>query len=144
MTKIKTLFNHITAITQTQDPNYWDTLTDGDKKTWSSYMVHRFLSMNPDWAGVVNYAQTLDVSPKLMYAFYIDVLPKSRIWLKYIKGKKSVNYSSELIELLCKYFELGTSDVRAYIELMDKTEIERIIGLYGLDDKQKKKYLKGL
>jgi hypothetical protein len=142
--KTKTLFDHIKMITQVQDPNYWDTLTDGDKKTWSSYMVHRFLSMNPDWAGIVNYAQTLDVSPKLMYAFYIDVLPKSRTWLKYIKGKKSITYSSDLIDLLCKYFELGKDDIHAYIALMDKTEMERIISLYGLDDKQKKKYLKGL
>jgi len=142
--KTKTLFDHIKMITQVQDPKYWGTLTDGDKKTWSSYMVHRFLSMNPDWAGIVNYAQTLDVSPKLMYAFYIDVLPKSRTWLKYIKGKKSIIYSSDLIDLLCKYFELGKSDVHAYIALMDKTEVERIVSLYGLDDKQKKKYLKGL
>ncbi len=38
----KSLFDHIKAVTQFQDPNYWDKLEDGDKKTWSNYMVHRF------------------------------------------------------------------------------------------------------
>ena len=32
--KTKTLFDHLKAITQYQDPNYWETLTDADKRTW--------------------------------------------------------------------------------------------------------------
>ena len=48
----KSLFDHITHITQIQDPKYWDKLEEGDKKTWSNYMIHRFLSMNPDWIEV--------------------------------------------------------------------------------------------
>jgi hypothetical protein len=37
----KTLFNHLTAITSEQDPNYWDKLDDGDKKTFSNYPKSR-------------------------------------------------------------------------------------------------------
>ena len=39
----KGLFDHIKAITSEQNPKYWDILEDDDKKTWSNYMVHRFL-----------------------------------------------------------------------------------------------------
>ena len=37
----KTLFDHIKAVTQFQDPKYWDKLEETDKKTWSNYMVQR-------------------------------------------------------------------------------------------------------
>ena len=43
--KTKTLFDHIKQITNVQNQLYWDNITDADKKTWSNYMVHRFLSM---------------------------------------------------------------------------------------------------
>ena len=64
MAKTKTLFDHIKAITSIQDPKYWDKLEEGDKKTWSNYMIHRFLSMNKDWIEVLSeiqpYTQVLE------------------------------------------------------------------------------------
>ena len=38
----KSLFDHIKQITNVQNTLYWDSLSEGDKKTWSNYMVHRF------------------------------------------------------------------------------------------------------
>ena len=49
----KGLFDHIKAITQYQDPKYFDKLDDEDLKSWSNYMIHRFLSMNPDWIDLI-------------------------------------------------------------------------------------------
>jgi len=49
----KSLFDHIKQITNVQNPMYWESLDDGDKKTWSNYMVHRFLSMKSEWLVVV-------------------------------------------------------------------------------------------
>jgi len=73
----KTLFNHLTAITQDQKIDYWKTLEDSDKKTWSNYMIHRFLSMNPDWIEVLSeiqpYTQTLD--PEQLYLVLIGLIP---------------------------------------------------------------------
>jgi len=47
--KTKTLFDHIKQITNVQNQHYWENITDADKKTWNNYMVHRFLSMKPEW-----------------------------------------------------------------------------------------------
>ena len=55
--KTKTLFDHIKQITNVQNQLYWDNITDDDKKTWSNYMVHRFLSMKAEWIEVVNEIQ---------------------------------------------------------------------------------------
>ncbi len=38
----KTLFDHITNITSVQNPKYWDSLEEVDKKVLSNDMVHRF------------------------------------------------------------------------------------------------------
>ena len=53
----KSLFDHIKQITNVQNTLYWDSLEEGDKKTWSNYMVHRFLSMKSEWIQVVNEIQ---------------------------------------------------------------------------------------
>jgi len=45
----KSLFDHVKAITNEQNPKYFDTLEEADKKTWSNYMLLRFLSMKYEW-----------------------------------------------------------------------------------------------
>ena len=95
--KTKTLFDHLKAITQYQDPNYWDTLTDADKRTFSNFMVHRFLSMNPDWVDIISdlspFTQTLP--PDILYKTLIGLIPKGRYFLKYVKGKKDEKYDNK-------------------------------------------------
>ena len=71
----KTLFDHIKAITQSQDPNYFDKLEEGDLKTWSNYMIHRFLSMNADWITTIADLQpyTERLKPEQLYLSLIHI-----------------------------------------------------------------------
>ena len=55
--KKKSLFDHVNQITSVQNPNYWDEISDEDKKSWSNYMINRFLSMKSDWIDLVNEVQ---------------------------------------------------------------------------------------
>ena len=50
-------------------------------------MVNRFLSMNSNWLELVNEIQRYDLPPEIQYKLYIDILPKRKVWLKYIKGR---------------------------------------------------------
>jgi hypothetical protein len=139
----KSLFDHIKAVTQFQDPKYWDKLEDDDKKTWSNYMVHRFLSMNPDWIEVLSeiqpYTQVLE--PKQLYLALIGILPKGRYYLKYTKGKKSEKYESWLVDLLINEFMCSTKEAEDYCEILYSTKegkenIKYICEKYGIDKKQ--------
>lgn len=139
----KSLFDHIKAVTQFQDPKYWDKLEDDDKKTWSNYMVHRFLSMNPDWIEVLSeiqpYTQVLE--PKQLYLALIGILPKGRYYLKYTKGKKSEKYESWLVDLLINEFMCSTNEAEDYCEILYSTKegkenIKYICEKYGIDKKQ--------
>ena len=139
----KSLFDHIKAVTQFQDPKYWDKLEDDDKKTWSNYMVHRFLSMNPDWIEILSeiqpYTQVLE--PKQLYLALIGILPKGRYYLKYTKGKKSEKYESWLVDLLINEFMCSTKEAEDYCEILYSTKegkenIKYICEKYGIDKKQ--------
>ena len=140
--KAKGLFDHIKAITQEQDPNYWDTLGESDKKTWSSYMIHRFLSMNPDWIDLISELQpyTEILQPKDLYKCYIGLLPKGRYYLRYIKGKKEEKYEKFLIDLLKQDYGCSKTEAIDYCEILYGTKqgrehIKYIAEKYGTDKK---------
>ena len=139
----KTLFDHITNVTSVQNPKYWDALTDADKKTWSNYMVHRFLSMNPNWIEILSeiqpYTQTLE--PKQLYLALIGILPKGRYYMRYIKGKKANKYESWLVDLLIQDFMCSSKEAEDYCEILYGTKegrenIKYICERYGIDKKQ--------
>ena len=138
--KTKSLFNHVKQITNVQSPTYWDTLSEGDKKTWSNYMIHRFLSMKSEWIQVVNEIQKYwELAPKNVYQFYIDVLPKGRTFLKYTKSKHKSKVNTWVMEYLCEYFECSSKEVDDYLEILTPQQVETIIMKFGVEDKQLKK-----
>ena len=139
----KTLFDHIKAVTQFQDPKYWDKLEDSDKKTWSNYMIHRFLSMNPDWIETISEIQpfTQTLEPKQLYQLLIGLLPKGRYYLKYTKGKKETKYESFLLELIKQDFQCSSSEALDYCEILYATRegrenIKYLCEKYGVDKKE--------
>lgn len=138
-----TLFDHIKAITQTQDKKYWDKLDDADKKTWSNYMVFRFLSMNPDWVPMVAQLQPYlqEVPPKACYLALIDLIPKTRAFLKYMKAKGEDAYEKWLIELVTKHYNTSTLESEDYLKILYSTKsgrerIKELCTIYGVEPKQ--------
>jgi hypothetical protein len=139
----KSLFDHIKAITNEQDPKYYDNLSEEDKKTWSNFMINRFLSMNPDWieiiATILPLTQTLE--PKDMYKLYISIIPKGRYFLKYMKGKSAEKYESFIIELIKKEYDCSETQSIEYLDILysnreGRENLKYISEKYGIDKKQ--------
>ena len=142
--KTKSLFDHITHITQRQTKNYFEDINDADKKTWSNYMVNRFLSMNSNWTDLVNEIQKYKLKPKDLYRLYIEILPKSKQWLRYTKGKKTMKYQRWLLEIVAKYYESSISEAYDYLEIyysseQGKADLKSILQKYGIEPKEIKK-----
>ena len=142
--KVKGLFDHITHITQKQTKGYWDSLNETEKKQWSNYMIHRFLSMKMEYVDVVNEIQRYNLKPKDLYKLYIDILPKKKEWLKYIKGKKKMKHEKWLLEIVAKYYESSLKEAHEYLEVFYATEqnkanLKTILQKYGVDPKEIKK-----
>ena len=139
----KSLFDHINAICKDQNKKYWDTLDESDKKTWSNYMVFRFLSMNPDFTPIVAQLQPIlqEVPPKALYLALIDIIPKGRYFLKYIKPKTADKYEDWLIELVSKYYEVSKLEAEDYLKILYETrngreKVKELCENYGVETKQ--------
>ena len=139
----RTLFDHINAITQDKNPRYWETLDESDKKTWSNYMILRFLSMKPEWIELVADIQPYlqEASPKSMYLCLIGLIPKTRAFLKYMKPTSSEKYEDWIIELVAKYYSVSTTQAEDYYLILHQTtagkqHIKEIAEAYGTDPKQ--------
>tara|TARA_R100001198_G_C5137619_1_gene152924 strand:+ start:10 stop:516 length:507 start_codon:yes stop_codon:yes gene_type:complete len=122
LVKKKSLFDHINQITATQNPNYWDEISDEDKKSWSNYMVNRFLSMNSDWMELVNELQKYNLQPKELYKLYTNILPKGKRWLRYMKGKNDMDYPEWLINIVRNNDELSRKEAIQNIDMLMLTE----------------------
>ena len=144
VTKNKGLFDHITHITQKQTKGDWDSLNETEKKQWSNYMIHRFISMKMDYVEVANEFQKYNLKPKELYKLYSNVLPKKKEWLRYVKGKKDMKYEKWLVEIVAKYYESSLTEAKQYLEVFYSTEqnkanLKTILQKYGVEPKEIKK-----
>ena len=136
--KPKGLFDHINHITSNQTKDYWNTLTETEKKQWSNYMINRFLSMKMEWTDFVNEIQKLKLAPRQLYLVYSNVLPKGKQYLKYIKKKKQTIYNTQVIQKVSEYFEISQSESEDYLKLLSKEQIRELVSKYGYTDKELK------
>lgn len=140
--KTKSLFDHINAIYEHQKIDYFNTITDADKKTYSNYMVNRFLSMNPHQLPIINELQKYNLTPDVHYKFFSQVLPRKRQFNKYVKKAKEVKYEDWLIDIVVKHYYTSIAEAEEYLGIYyahDKPALRVLCQAYGIDDKTLKK-----
>ena len=127
----KNLFNHLNELTQGNNEKYFDELTETEKKTWSSYIIHRFLSMSSRFIHTVNFIQQFTLTNRQLFKLYHKVLPKKRTFLRYIKSKKKTE-KDELISILAKSQELGIHEIEQQLELLTAEDKKLLKRTYGI------------
>lgn len=138
----KTLFDHINEIYQSQKKNYFSTLDDGEKRTYSAYMVNRFLSMNIHQLPVVNEIQKYTIPNEAHYLFYATMLPRGKQYNKYVKAAKETKYEDWLVDLVAKYYCVSQVEATFYLDIYyrdDKPALRSLCEKYGVDPKVIKK-----
>ena len=144
--KAKSLFDHLSGITDKKVK--WDSLSELDHKSFSPYMINRFLSMNMDFIELINEFQKYTIGgldAREVYKLYSDILPKQKQYNKYIKGKTTDKYNSDLVELLSKHFLVSEKEAIEYLDIYSDTSLDpvkEIIKKYGKTDKEITKLLK--
>ena len=139
--KKKSLFDHIKEITSVQKSDYWEKISEEDKKTWSNYMVHRFLSMKKEWVELVNELQKYNLKPKDLYKLYTNVLPKGKQWLRYTKGRNQMEHPQWLINLVAVHMKSSKKEAYDAVEMYMLTEggmleLGEICRKYGVEPKK--------
>ena len=67
----------------------WDYFSDSDKKTFNTFIINRWLSMDKEFIEFVNYFQEYSIGTlesREVYRWYCDVLPRGKRFNKYIKS----------------------------------------------------------
>ena len=98
--------------------------------------------MNKGYIDLVNIAQKFHPTDKKgLYNFYKELIPKKKVWNKYIKNKNKKD-TKELSKILSDYFKVGITEVSSYIPVLGKDETKNILRGIGLEDKEIKKLIK--
>lgn len=143
--KTKSLFDHVKHIRQVQSPDYYDSLSEADRKTFSKYMILRVLSMDKTIIEEISYiSKYFEVLPdKQFYKLLIGVLPKSYGFNPYIKS--NVKQPNEtILGCITNYFNVGKKDAVDYYNILITHDagINQIVNLvknYGYTEKEVEK-----
>lgn len=126
------LFDHIKQIKKHKKDGYWESLTKEEKKAWSAWMVHRFISMEPDYLPIVNQVQhlSLDLDDRLCYTLWKDLLPRDPRYAKYIKADKSDKDTVPdiVIDRVAEYHVCSHKEAREYLHVFTESD-ERLEAL---------------
>ena len=123
----------------------WESFSETDQKTFSSFMINRWLSMDKEFIEVVNYFQKYAIGileSREVYNFYKNILPKGKRFNRYIKSKLDKKYHPDVIQIISKYFECSKLHSKEFLQLMTKEQTIRVLEMYGTDNKKIRKLIK--
>lgn len=138
--QIKNIFGWLEEITVNKSP--LSSISDESWDTWNSYMVHRYVSMNQDYVDIANLVQKINPqNKKQIYSIYKEMIPKRKMWLKYIKNEAKKE-QKELEEYVAKYFDCSLGEAEHYIDILRGTGVREILNEMGVDPKESDKLIK--
>jgi len=143
--KSATIFDFIGGITDKK--KQWSKWSEPDRKLFSPYIINRWLSMRQELVGLVNELQTYTIGllrPAETYKLYHDLLPTSKSYAKYVKGKKDDKYSDKLIDQIAQHYLVSKTEATDYVEIMTQEDCIKILQLYGYTEAEIKNMLKGV
>ncbi len=135
-----TIFDWLKEITYNKSK--WESFTEEDKKSFEPYMIHRFLSMNPEYIEFVNLVQTFPYTDKeKTYNIYLYMIPKNNMFFKYIKSSTKKK-QEPLLKHIANYFECSLGEAEEYIDILRESGVKSILTKLGVEEKEQKKLLK--
>ena len=120
----------------------WNSFTEDEQASFTPFMVHRILSMNPDYIDFVNLVQKLPQDNKeKIYRLYVYMIPKKSMFAKYIKSTKKKKQES-LLKHVASYYECSLGEAEEYIDIIRESGVKSILTKLGVEEKEIKKLIK--
>ena len=139
MTSPKNLFEWLTEITVNKTP-----IAEISEESWdkfNSYMIHRYVSMDINYIDIVNYVQKINpTNKKQIYSIYREMIPKRKLWLKYVKNESKRN-PEDLAAYVADYFECSLGEADHYIDILG-ISVRTILWEMGVEEKETNELIK--
>jgi len=136
------LFDHVKHIRGVQDPEYYNNLSEENRKTFNHFMILRALSMDShiveEMAFLYRYFDKIP-SPQF-YTLLINLIPRQNRWVPWVKAKV-VKHSNELLTVVANHFKVSKRQANEYINVMIQSDdgAEKLVDLCqyeGVSDKE--------
>lgn len=123
------IFDHLNNLTF--DKKMPDFSIEEVSKTYDQFMINKFLSMFDVWIPIIEIANRYRIPNNIHFMLVSGLLPKTNVRFdNYIKKKKSNDVLDEQREILLKYFEFGTNDLEAALDILTEEQINNICDKY--------------
>ena len=134
------LFNWLEQITVKKQPTA--SFTEIQWGSFNSFMIHKYLSMQPEYIELVNYIQRIPPENKReIYSVYREMIPKKKVFLKFIARTKRKS-NIEVEHYIAKYFECSLGEAEEYIDILRANGVRGILSEMGMDEKEVTKLMK--
>ena len=82
-----------------------------------------------------------EMPPEILYKTLIDLVPKKKYYLKWMKGKKTTDYEDFLYDVMVKEYAESREHIEEYLDILYETrqgreEIQELCIKYGIDKKE--------
>ena len=128
--KSTALFDFLNDIT-------WDKkniLTSENKHAYSRYMITKFLSMHEAYLPIVDvYINKFQgcLNDADFHKLCIAIIPKKKVFLKYVSGTPSMNECKEQVKLIKEYFEISSKEAYEFYQIGGDEMANKIKEMYG-------------
>jgi pullulanase/glycogen debranching enzyme len=128
--------NHMTVL-----KTRWESFSEGEKKQYNPFIINLFLSMEPSLIETINEVQKYQVPNRDHYNIYLQLLPKKKLFLRWIKPK-SKKYNKDIISKIAAFYKEGTRQINQSLECLEEQNIIHILENMGMQSKEIIKSLK--
>jgi hypothetical protein len=135
-----TLFDWLNELTFNKRD--WSTFSEDQRESFNSYMVHRYVSMYIGYVEIANVAQKLPLAEKeKIYNIYKTMLPKKKMFLKYVKNQNKKPYD-DLLKYVSDYYHCSFGEAEHYIDIIREAGVRGILWEMGVNEKETDKLIK--
>jgi len=135
-----TLFDWLNELTFNK--REWSSFSEDQRESFNPYMVHRYVSMYIGYVELANIAQKLPLTEKeKIYNIYKTMLPKKKMFLKYVK-KQTKNTYDDLLKYVSEYYQCGLGEAEEYIDIIREAGVRGILWEMGVSEKETDKLIK--
>jgi hypothetical protein len=142
MDKKITPFDIVKIMTTTNKK--WSDLSDEERGAVEPYMIIMILSMHPDLLEICNefqrYAISSQITPREVYTFFNELLPKANYYSTWIKSKKENLYSEHLIGVFSKEYQCSKRQAEESLNMLFEANkldaVVRVVSKYGYSEEE--------
>jgi len=135
-----TIFDWLNEITFNKRD--WSSFSEDQRESFNSYMIHRYVSMYIGYVELANIAQKLPLTEKeKIYNIYKTMLPKKKMFLKYVK-RQTKNTYDDLLKYVSEYYQCSFGEAEHYIDIIREAGVRGILWEMGVDEKETDKLIK--